>query len=251
MAVSTQEKRSEKAFYDDLFGRRQRFDQFQMEIYERIAHTAADGAPGRRTIELGCGSGSQAICLARCGMQTLATDLSIEGCRVARATVEGEGLSIAILNADAEHLPVSDRVFDACICGLLLHHFADFSRVADEIARVLRPGGVVVALDANAHNPAQWVFMNVLHRLKRNPRLTPNQRALWKRELVSVFGARGFEGFQFESVKSELRKDWLGDSPGAWLNYHTRKLVLGLTDLVLPPIARGNLLLAVFRKSDP
>lgn len=79
-------------------------------------------------------------------------------------------------------------------------------------------------------------------------RLTPNQRALWSREIRTVFGQYGFGGFRFASLTSRLRRDWLGNSLGARLNYYTRAVVLGLSQAILPPIARGNMLLSVFRR---
>lgn len=45
--------------------------------------------------------------------------------------------------ADAAHLPFDDGVFDAVICLEVLEHVRAPQLVLDEIARVLRPGGVV------------------------------------------------------------------------------------------------------------
>lgn len=245
---SGQDKESERRFYDGLFQRRKRFDQFRSDIYERMAGLALEGSGGGRALDLGCGSGTQATFLWKAGFQVIAADLSIEGVRVARDTIREAGYSPVVMNADAERIPVADGSVDACICGLLLHHFTDIEPLAKEVERVVRPGGVVVALDANAHNPPTWMFLNVVHRLKPLSRLTPNQRALRSAEIRSVFEKHGFEDFRFESVTSELRKDWLGNSIGARLNYYTRAMLLGLSNVLLPQIAQGNMLLSVFRK---
>jgi ubiquinone/menaquinone biosynthesis C-methylase UbiE len=242
-----QDKASERAFYDTLFRTRRRFDQFQDDIYRRMARLAREGVTGDQALDLGCGSGTQAVCLADEGFHVVAADLSIEGVRVAAATVEQSGRTASLMNADAEHIPLRDASIDACTCGLLLHHFSSLDAVAKELRRIVKPGGVVVALDANAHNPPTWMFLNVLHRMKRNPRLTPNQRALWTGEIRAVFGAHGFGDFRFESVTSQLRKDWLGTSMGAKLNYYTRATVLALSS-ALPQVSRGNMLLSVFRR---
>ena len=242
-----QDKRSEKAFYDGLFRRRRRFDQFQDEIYRHIARTARAGAPGAQALDLGCGAGTQAACLAAEGFSVVAADLSIEGVKVARDTVRAADQAASVLNADAEHIPLRDATVDACVCGLLLHHFRDLRAVAAELRRVIRPAGVVVALDANAHNPPTWMFLNVVHRVRPLGGLTPNQRALHAREIREVFGANGFGDFHFESVTSQLRKDWLGNSLGARLNYYSRATLLAISH-VLPPLSRGNMLLSVFRR---
>jgi ubiquinone/menaquinone biosynthesis C-methylase UbiE len=242
-----QDKASEREFYDRLFGTRKRFDQFDDRIYRRMARLARDGTKGNRSLDLGCGSGTQATCLVAEGFDVLAADLSIEGVKVAAATLQDSGYEANVMNADAEQLPLRDASMDACICGLLLHHFKDMGRVAEELHRIVKPGGIVVALDANAHNPPTWMFLNVLHRLKPNPRLTPNQRALWSSEIRRTFGEHGFGDFRFESMTSQLRKDWLGNSIGAKLNYYTRATVLALSN-VLPQVSRGNMLLSIFRR---
>jgi ubiquinone/menaquinone biosynthesis C-methylase UbiE len=248
MGIS-QDKPAERAYYDALFQTRKRFDQFQEEIYRQIAEEARRGTSGRQALEIGCGSGVQALCLMEQGFSVVAADLSLEATKVARRTADSAGRTLAVVNADAELLPVRDASVDACICGLLLHHFRSLEQIAGEIRRVVRPGGVVVAIDANAHNPFCWLFFNVVHRRRPIKRLTPNQRALWRSEIESVFGKAGFQDFRFSSVGSRLRKDWLGKSLGSNLNYYTRATVLGLSNLVLPQISRGNMLLSVFRRS--
>jgi ubiquinone/menaquinone biosynthesis C-methylase UbiE len=242
-----QDKASERAFYDTLFSRRKRFDQFQEDIYRRMAGLARAGTTGTRALDIGCGSGTQAVCLAEQGFDVLAADLSIEGVKVAAATARGAGRMVNLMNADAERIPLRDSSVDACTCGLLLHHFTDLRHVAEELRRIVKPGGIVVALDANAHNPPTWLFLNVLHRVKRNPRLTPNQRALRASEIRRVFSEHGFTDFHFESVTSQLRKDWLGTSIAARLNYYTRATVLALSN-ALPQVSRGNMLLSTFRR---
>ncbi len=245
-----QDKISEQRFYDDLFRTRRRFDQFDDAIYRRIAREARRRTDGKRALDLGCGSGTQARCLMDEGFEVIAADLSMEAVLVARSATAEAGHRLAAMNADAEKLPLPAASMDACVCGLLLHHFGKLEYMAAELRRILRPGGVVVALDANAHNPPTWMFMNLVHRLKPLKRLTPNQRALRAGEIRAVFESAGFGDFQFSSITSELRRDWLGDSLGARLNYYTRAAVLRVSKLALPQIGQGNMLLSVFHRVD-
>ncbi len=243
----TQDKVSERAFYDELFARRGRFDQFDPSVYQRLARAARERTNGAQAIDIGCGSGTQAVALAEQGFNVLALDLSWEAVRLTHQNCTSEP-KIEVVCADAEHLPVPDRSVDACVCGLLLHHFKDLDLIADELERIVRPGGVVVTLDANAHNPFVWMFLNVIHRLKPLKRLTPNQRALWQGEIRRVFQDRGFTGFEFAAFSTRLKQDWLGGSLGAKLNFHTRAAVLRMSEMVLPQISRGNVLMGVFSK---
>lgn len=245
-----QDKASERAFYDGLFKTRRRFDQFHAGIYERIAADLRRSAPGPQALDVGCGSGSQALCLINEGFEVVALDLSIEAVNVTRLVVKEAVGRSKVLNADAESLPLPDKSVDACVCGMLLHHFGDLSPIAAELRRIVRPGGVVMAIDANAHNPFVWLFFNVIHRIRPLKRLTPNQRALTRSEIERAFTGAGFADFRFDSMTSKLRRDWLGDSLGARMNYHTRALVLNLSHLLLPKICHGNMLLSSFRRSD-
>ncbi|MDP9179658.1 MAG: class I SAM-dependent methyltransferase [Gemmatimonadota bacterium] len=243
----TQDKPAERRFYDDLFRRRGRFDQFNDSVYERIALEARTHARGDRLLELGCGSGAQAHHLLRAGFSVVALDLSSEAVSLARRSVIERGGRLPAINADAEHLPIGSATVDVCICGLLLHHFRSLELVASEIRRVLRPGGLLVAIDANAHQPFAWLFLNVLHRLKPRPGMTPNQRALRSSEIVDVFGRRGFRDFRFSSITSKLRRDWLGTSLASTMNYYSRASVLELSRILLPEISQGNMLISVCR----
>jgi SAM-dependent methyltransferase len=246
----TQDKPAERRFYDDLFRRRGRFDQFKEGVYERIALEARTHARGDRLLELGCGSGEQAHLLLQAGFSVVALDLSSEAVRLARGSVIELGGILPSINADAEHLPIGTATFDVCVCGLLLHHFRSLDLVASEIRRVLRPGGLLVAIDANAHQPFAWLFLNVLHRLKPRPGMTPNQRALWSSEIVDVFGRRGFRDFRFSSITSQLRRDWLGNSFASTINYYSRASVLALSRILLPEISQGNMLISVCRRGS-
>jgi ubiquinone/menaquinone biosynthesis C-methylase UbiE len=247
---SGQDKESEQRFYDELFKRRARFDQFQPDIYAGVAADARREAPGLRALDLGCGSGTQALYLARQGFTVTAADLSVEAVRLTERALKEVNGPHRVLHADAEHLPLEDGSIDACVCSLLWHHFSDLRPISRELARVMVPGAPLIAIDANAHNPFAFVFLNVVHRVRPLRGLTPNQRAIGKGEIQRVFSAAGFEAFRFHSITSELRRDWLGQSMGAALNYHSRRAVLALSRWVLPQVSQGNILYSAMRRSS-
>lgn len=57
---------------------------------------------------------------------------------------------IKFIEADAHKLPFSDQSFDLIICTEVLEHVQDPKGVLQEIKRVLKPGGVVIAeMDTN------------------------------------------------------------------------------------------------------
>jgi SAM-dependent methyltransferase len=182
------------------------------------------------------------------GFAVVSADLSFEAAKLAQARTRNESRMLGVVNADAETLPFRDGSVDVCICSLFLHHFSSLDSVAGELRRIVKPGGVVLATDANAHNPFVWLFFNVMHRVHRLSWLTPNQRALWTSDIEDCFRRHGFGDFQFSSFSTELRRDWLGGSLAFTLNFHARQALLGLSKVVLPPLSRGNGLLSTFRR---
>jgi SAM-dependent methyltransferase len=244
-----QNKETERAYYDQLFAARKGFDQFpDNRIYEIVADAASRGTVGRVALDLGCGSGTQALCLMQEGFTVVSADLSHEATKLCRNNAARAPRFIGVINADAESLPLANASVDVCVCSLFLHHFRSLETVAAELRRVVRPGGVVVATDANAHNPFSWLFFNVIHQIRRIPWVTPDQRALTRGEIEQAFGSQGFGDFEFTSFSTELRRDWLGSSFAFTVNFRLRQLLLAASRVALPPIARGNIILSTFRR---
>ena len=106
--------------------------------------------PGARVLDLGGGPGRYAIWLAERGHRVALADLSPELLQIARREVERAGVAAAveeIVEADACDLARwPTACFDAALCLGPFYHLperADRERAAAELARVVRPGGVV------------------------------------------------------------------------------------------------------------
>jgi SAM-dependent methyltransferase len=94
---------------------------------------------GGRALDVGCGLGSEAGYLASAGWQVAGIDLSEVA--VAEAAAEHDGA--AFLRADVRRLPFGRHSLDAAVDRGCFHYLAagDRPRYADELGRVLRPGG--------------------------------------------------------------------------------------------------------------
>jgi ubiquinone/menaquinone biosynthesis C-methylase UbiE len=57
---------------------------------------------------------------------------------------------VSVRLAQAESLPFPSGYFDALLCCDALHHFRDQGAAVREVARVVKPGGAVLILDAEA-----------------------------------------------------------------------------------------------------
>jgi SAM-dependent methyltransferase len=107
--------------------------------------------PGQRVLDLGCGLGRHAYASARRGAHVVALDAASDevaevATTFAAMTTSGEiDVAYDVMRGDATSLPFADNAFDAVIASEVLEHVIDDHGAMHEIARVLRPGGVVAA----------------------------------------------------------------------------------------------------------
>ncbi len=114
-----------------------------------------DLGPGARVLEVACGPGPNLPHLAdRLGPdgRVWALDISPDMIRVARARLPGDRVAFVLGNGC--HLPFVDATFDAVLHVGTLNRFDDVPGALAEMARVVRPGGKVVAADEGV---APWL----------------------------------------------------------------------------------------------
>ena len=94
-------------------------------------------APGRRTLDLGCGEGRVSRALAAAGHTMVATDSS-PVLAAAAATLPPAPAAVV---GDAARLPFTDGSFDLVVAYMCLHDVDGMADAIREAARVLQPGG--------------------------------------------------------------------------------------------------------------
>jgi SAM-dependent methyltransferase len=105
--------------------------------------------PDTRCLDVGCGTGnSYAREFIRRGVSYAGVDISPEAVRAAKAA----GIDAQVI-ADAAELPFADDSLDLVLCIEVFEHLFSPHRAAQEIRRVLRPGGRLVA---STPNVAYW-----------------------------------------------------------------------------------------------
>ena len=114
----------------------------------------AEFAPAR-VLEVGCGAGAMAVRIAReVGADVVGLDQSA---RMVDLTRE-RGVDAVV--GDVQALPFDEGEFDCVVAGWLFYHVADRELAIAECARVLRPGGRLVAATLADENLADlWVFL--------------------------------------------------------------------------------------------
>jgi ubiquinone/menaquinone biosynthesis C-methylase UbiE len=123
--------------------------------YDRIAtmiwpvgQAVVDAAvvePGMDVLDVAAGTGSVAIRAAEKGANVVAADLTPELFDAGRRRAEDAGVQIADwVEADVEALPFEDASFDRVLSSFGAIFAPRHKVAADELVRVLRPGGTLV-----------------------------------------------------------------------------------------------------------
>jgi SAM-dependent methyltransferase len=126
------------AFYDETRGGLVRGRRFADAIAARLE-------PASRVLEVGVGTGAVALPLTEHGHTVLGADLA-----PAMLAKAHERLGARVAVADAHRLPFPDAAFDAVVAVWVLHVVADRDAVVAECRRVLRPGGRLAVVPADA-----------------------------------------------------------------------------------------------------
>jgi demethylmenaquinone methyltransferase/2-methoxy-6-polyprenyl-1,4-benzoquinol methylase len=120
--------------------------------------------PGKRLLDLACGTGDFARMAQEGGATAIGADLTIG--MMQHATFLPQAVC-----ADAMRIPFADRSFDAVTIGYGVRNFSDLPLALKEVHRVLKPGGTLATLDFFLPENPVWreLFLGYMH----------TQGALW------------------------------------------------------------------------
>lgn len=114
--------------------------------------------PGKKALEVGCGTGVFLEKVAACGADIVGIDLSEDLLAKARVRLAAKA-NVRLDHGNAEDLPYPDDTFDAAYGSSILHHL-DLPAALKAVHRVLKPGGRVVFAEPNIVNPQVLVMFH-------------------------------------------------------------------------------------------
>lgn len=161
---------------------------------EYVRHWLAERCRGKIVLDYCCGNGQQALWLAESGATAHGIDISPVSIENARETAQQRGLSarVTFQVMDAEATEFADSFFDLVIISGVLHHL-DLDRAYRELARILKPTGLIIATEALRHNV-------MIHWYRR---LTPHLRSAWETEHILGKQDISSASRHFEEVRVE------------------------------------------------
>ncbi len=171
------------------------------EIFIKLAET---GRIKGSVLDIGCGTGENAIFLAKYGLLVWGVDFVPEALEHARAHARQLGVHVTFLELDALHLEQLKRKFDVVIDSGFFHTLsdADRPRLLESLKHVLIPGG--------------RYFMLVFSDTELGTR---GPRRITQKEIWDTFK----DGWQIEVISPQrFETTWSATGAKAWLAIMTR-----------------------------
>lgn len=127
----------------------------QVTRWRRATVDALDLPPGSRVLDLAAGTGTSTAALIDAGLRAVACDFSLGMMTEGRRRQD----SVPFVGGDAQNLPWADDSFDGAVISFGLRNVQDPRRGIAEMARVVRPGGVMVVCEFSS--PTNRAFRSI------------------------------------------------------------------------------------------
>lgn len=157
--------------------------------------------------DIGCGAGTSSAVWSNAGHLAFGIDINRPLVELAATRAKEAKAPQRFMVGSAEQLPWRDAAFDICLAPELLEHVPDWRSCLDEIARILKPGGIVYLSTTNTLCPQQHEFNLPLYSWYPGPlkRHYEHLAKTTRPELANYATYPAVNWFNFYSLKNILR----------------------------------------------
>jgi ubiquinone/menaquinone biosynthesis C-methylase UbiE len=161
-----------------------------LQIVGETLVEAADVRAGERVLDVAAGNGNATLAAARRFAEVTSTDYVDTLLHKGAARARAEGLEVNFETADVENLPYADGAFDAVLSTFGVMFAPDHMRSAEQMLRVVRPGGRIGLANWTPEGFIGQVFKTIGRHVPPPAGVKPP--ALWGTEahLHMLFGAQ-------------------------------------------------------------
>ncbi|HKR15581.1 MAG TPA: class I SAM-dependent methyltransferase [Pyrinomonadaceae bacterium] len=166
-------------------------------VNERLAEITAEFSPFRqnnRLLDIGCGAGNLLQAARKNGWNAQGLDVS------AGAVKHVRGLGFEVFEGELHDAAFPSQHFDVITAAELLEHLVDPQPLLNEVARILRPGGLFWTTTPHARGLSGRL-------------LGLNWRCVWPPEHLQLFSIRGLKKLLHVAGFRQLRIKTTGGNP--------------------------------------
>ncbi len=179
-----------------------RFGYFSRVFAEERGRNAMEDS----CLDVGCGGGFLSEEFARAGFRVTGIDPAEEALEAARAHAAESGLAIDYRVGTGEAIPFPDGSFDVVLCCDVLEHVRDLEKVIEEVARVLKPGGLFFYDTINRTFASRIVVIKAMQEWPWTAFAERNSH-IWDKfirpeELLAVFAGHGLVNRDMRGITS-------------------------------------------------
>jgi 2-polyprenyl-6-hydroxyphenyl methylase/3-demethylubiquinone-9 3-methyltransferase len=185
---------SEKSYFNLLKGF---INPWRLPYFKTVIAENGINPHNTNVLDVGCGGGLLAEEIAAMGFAVTGIDQSGKAINAARWHARQSGLAIEYLVGTAERLPFDNGSFRMVTCCDVLEHIPRWKLVLGEMARVLRPGGILFYDTINRTAMSKLIFIKIAQDWKLTA-IAPKDLHLWDMfikpcELLDSLKKQGFD----------------------------------------------------------
>ena len=141
-----------KDYFDEVAPQ---WDRLQKSFFSKAVRdkglSVANVHPGQIAADIGCGTGFITEGLVQRGLKIIAVD----GSKVMLSEMKQKFAGLDLIDyrqGEAGSLPIQDETVDYAFANMYLHHVEVPPDAIKEMARILKPGGMLVITDLDEHS---------------------------------------------------------------------------------------------------